>query len=337
LSQRAAKVTDQLRREARGLSGTQLGSRAANRHGGARSDRRGREQSGKAVTTPVRRRRVVRRHGQRVIATGVSDNHARAAQRVLLDSVLQGDGPQRVVVYDLGLSPRNAAAIAAHPAVLELRKFDFGTQPRHMRMTRERTRGQYAWKAVIVGELLREYDAVLWLDAGTAIPRREAGGAGSVLTPLFTRLHDKGVLSAHSKEDVGTWTHPGTLAKLARATAARRGASGAGAATFPRELLSRGNCNGAIIGFARHHAAYAAVFQPWLACAREEACIAPPGSSRANHRQDQAVLSALVALAGPMYSDVCADEPGYGTLAGWRTHQDGTVPAGPGRRARRRA
>ena len=40
------------------------------------------------------------------------------------------------------------------------------------------------------------------------------------------------------------------------------------------------------------------MIQAWAACAHDAFCIAPPGSSRANHRQDQSALSILAARFG---------------------------------------
>ena len=53
-------------------------------------------------------------------------------------------------------------------------------------------------------------------------------------------------------------------------------------------------CNGAVIGFRQGTAAYTTLLEPWHDCSMQVACIAPKGSSRSNHRQDQAVLSLLV-------------------------------------------
>lgn len=36
------------------------------------------------------------------------------------------------------------------------------------------------------------------------------------------------------------------------------------------------------------------LMQPWLHCALEKSCIAPPGSSRRNHRQDASAITLLV-------------------------------------------
>ena len=53
-----------------------------------------------------------------------------------------------------------------------------------------------------------------------------------------------------------------------------------------------------IVGAARFHRHYADIVEPWVRCARVEACIAPPGSNRRNHRQDQAALTVLAHQAG---------------------------------------
>ncbi len=65
------------------------------------------------------------------------------------------------------------------------------------------------------------------------------------------------------------------------------------------------NADATLVGFAIGTAAAAArdavyrdIVLPWKTCALVKDCIAPPGSSRANHRQDQAVLSYLVHRAG---------------------------------------
>ena len=36
-----------------------------------------------------------------------------------------------------------------------------------------------------------------------------------------------------------------------------------------------------------------AMLGAWIACVSDEACVAPPGTSRTNHRQDQAALTLL--------------------------------------------
>lgn len=63
----------------------------------------------------------------------------------------------------------------------------------------------------------------------------------------------------------------------------------------PDQSMTVQNCNGAIIGVNTHHStAMTRVVRPWFHCSRTRACIAPLGSSRDNHRQDQSALTALI-------------------------------------------
>jgi len=63
--------------------------------------------------------------------------------------------------------------------------------------------------------------------------------------------------------------------------------------------MNKPMCNGAIVGFDQNHSdIYDSVVVRWEGCARIRACIAPPGSSRINHRQDQATLTVLLAQSG---------------------------------------
>ena len=57
-------------------------------------------------------------------------------------------------------------------------------------------------------------------------------------------------------------------------------------------------CNGAIVGFDRTSPAHMSMLAEWLRCASNVSCIAPPGSTRTNHRQDQAALTLLATQRG---------------------------------------
>jgi hypothetical protein len=50
-----------------------------------------------------------------------------------------------------------------------------------------------------------------------------------------------------------------------------------------------------IVGMSsRHENVVELIMKPWLDCANVEECIAPSGSDKSNHRQDQTVLNAIV-------------------------------------------
>ena len=53
-------------------------------------------------------------------------------------------------------------------------------------------------------------------------------------------------------------------------------------------------CHGAIVGFDLSHSPARKLLAAWLSCALHRECIAPVGSHRGNHRQDQAELTVIM-------------------------------------------
>ena len=201
-----------------------------------------------------------------------------------------------VVAYDIG--DRNSTetkldAEAVRHALgtrFSFRRFQFDQFPPHMRLqccTKRKhcgaaSAGQYAWKPVILSALVAEFGAVLWLDAGSQ-PVSDKNAIADVRHRL---LHGSGFYTTRSSGTVRKWTHPGMLAAL----------------RIPRDaaLLDGPNCNAAVVGFGpgNENATSLELLREWRACAMSEACVAPEGSSRQNHRQDQAALTVLAARRG---------------------------------------
>jgi len=125
-------------------------------------------------------------------------------------------------------------------------------------------------------------DDVLWTDAGSYF---------HALEPIADRIRaSRGLWVRRSSGTMRDWTHP-AMFEFLQADAAR--------------FLEWPNADATLIGFATGHPSadvrervYRDVIVPWKTCALAKDCIAPPGSSRRNHRQDQAVLSYLVHHAG---------------------------------------
>ncbi|HYM25065.1 MAG TPA: hypothetical protein VEU08_17730, partial [Vicinamibacterales bacterium] len=95
------------------------------------------------------------------------------------------------------------------------------------------------------------------------------------------------------------WTHPGMFACLK---------------ADPGEFAERPNADATLVGFAissggreQRDAVFRDVVSSWKACALVKECIAPEGSSRRNHRQDQAVLSYLVHRGGYRFASDTPD------------------------------
>jgi hypothetical protein len=185
----------------------------------------------------------------------------------------------RVECYDIGLTPEESRALPRWDGVVH-RRFDYGQYPPHMNV--EINAGEYAWKPVIIADVVERSRAedppsdVLWADAGCyfdsldAVSDRIAAGGG-----LWVRA---------SAGTMREWTHPLMFDYLA---------------ADPDEYGDKPNADATLVGIgsgspAACEAVYRDIVMPWKACAMAKDCIAPRGSSRKNHRQDQAVLSYLV-------------------------------------------
>jgi uncharacterized protein DUF1647 len=216
-----------------------------------------------------------------IVVTAASSNHF-GALRYMLESLRAVEA--RVECYDLGLTAREVRALPRW-AGLFYHKFDFHAYPPHMNV--EVNAGEYAWKPVIVAEVVDRVrrsetpDDVLWTDAGSYF---------HALEPIATRVRSgDGLWVRRSSGTMGQWTHPRMFDSL--------GADPSAYADLP-------NADATLVGFATGHASpavrdrvYREVIVPWKAGAMAKDCIAPPGSSRRNHRQDQALLSYLVHTA----------------------------------------
>jgi hypothetical protein len=216
------------------------------------------------------------------VVTAASSNHA-GALRYLLESLRRLGA--RVDCYDLGLTAYERAALPTWPQFV-LHPFNYGTYPAHLNV--EVNAGEYAWKPVVVAEVVERVRAdggrehVLWCDAGTYF---------DALDPVEQLIGaSRGVWVRRSSGTMRQWTHPAMFRYLN---------------ADPETYGDRPNADATLIGLATGHAeeavrerVYHEVVMPWRACALARDCIAPPGSSRRNHRQDQAALSYLVHRAG---------------------------------------
>jgi hypothetical protein len=216
-----------------------------------------------------------------VVVTAASSNHFGALLQ-MLESLRRLDAV--VECYDIGL---NADEVRRLPrwAGVSHRTFDYASYPPFFHVSRNA--GEYAWKPVIVAEVVDRLRAagrsadVLWADAG---------GYFHAIDPIARRIRETGLWVRTSAGTMGQWTHPGMFERLGvRAT----------------EFAAKPNADATLVGLAVgsasadvRQALYDRIVVPWKQCALDKACIAPDGSSRANHRQDQAVLSYLVHRGG---------------------------------------
>ena len=136
--------------------------------------------------------------------------------------------------------------------------------------------GEYAWKPTIVWQALCETQGpVCWMDAGNVL--------SDDLSRLRDSLSQNGFYSPHSPGTVPDWTHPKMLEFF--------GLDG-------RWGEGRANLNGACVVFDPRFERARGLARKWYEGALIKGCIAPEGSDRSNHRQDQALLSVLAHLEG---------------------------------------
>jgi hypothetical protein len=224
-----------------------------------------------------------------VIVTGGDSSHYESLWQ-FLSSLLTWEPDTKVIVFDLGLVESERQYLKdAFPAA-ELRLFDYSQYPDYVNI--EVNAGEYAWKPVILSDVLNEFKCcVCWMDAGNVVTK-----------PLFwlRRITNTiGMYSPHSLGFISDWTHPKTLEFLNASC----------------DLLHKPNLNGACVAVSYQHAIARDLVTEWKKCALTRECIAPRGSSRKNHRQDQAVLSVLAHQSG-----ITKNMPRR--YYGFKTHQD---------------
>jgi hypothetical protein len=187
----------------------------------------------------------------------------------------------QILVFDLGLTRTERETLdESHPRC-QLRQLDWSRYPTHVADI-----SVFAWKPLIIQTVLHtnQYKVVFWLDAGCILTDADsfsrflAGGPVDKEADLggsSSGLLD-GALLTLSNAKVGQLTHESMLHRL----------QGLG-------MSDKWQANGGVVGFVRNSRAISYLLDPWVACALDVSCIAPPGSNRSNHRQDQAALSIL--------------------------------------------
>ena len=208
-----------------------------------------------------------------LIVTGASSNHFRSLCQLLTSL---RDVQATIVTWDLGLTDEQRSTFAAlFPSLPPLRRFDYTAYPAFYDITVNA--GQYAWKSACIEEAMggwpTQATTVLWLDAGNKL-------VGS-LKEVTAFIQKQGLFSPISGGSCRDYIHPGTLQALGKTWADLKG------------CLMR---NGAIIGFHTKEPWVREWFRTWRGWCNTEGILAPPGSDRSNHRQDQALLTISYAM-----------------------------------------
>ncbi|OZJ02780.1 hypothetical protein BZG36_03489 [Bifiguratus adelaidae] len=236
------------------------------------------------------------------IVTAASSNHFCSLEHYLyslhaIRKQVPKDKFPRIVVYDIGLKAEQLPVmdqLVENGLVNDHHQLDFSRHPSFWNL--RKNRGEYAWKTGIVNEVRQRIGGVIiWLDSGD-VPNKNF----ILKVPLYIRKH--GLWSPSSSGTMNAYTHQGMFNYF-----------GANRKKYARKR----NCNGAAFGFdSDNEIIVRDIIVPWYECGLDQNCIAPPESSRANHRQDQAAFTFLVYRADYL----CTVHPQeYGV----KVHEDG--------------
>lgn len=221
-----------------------------------------------------------------VIVTGGSKNHELLLLNMIHTFYLHNKR-FLMIVYNLGLSQNTLHLLNKyklnHPLFL-LQYFPFYNYPSYFNISV--AAGEYAWKPVIIYEVYKKYKhPVVWLDAGCNI-------TGSI-NYMIDNIKKNKVWSQRTSHNIKKYTHPLML----------------GHYNFPDKWLNKTCCAGGTVAFMYPSRLAEKILYEWEKCALQHDCIAPPGSDRSNHRQDQSSLTIISFLNGK--TDLCSNNTAY--------------------------
>lgn len=205
------------------------------------------------------------------IVTGASQNHFKSLKQ-FLSSV--NTSTIKCFVYDLGLNAESVEQLKKY--TVEYRLFDYSAYPSYYDININA--GEYAWKPAIIYNTMKELlstdraPILLWCDAGNIFRHCNIGELKQYI--LQNKLY-----SPDSNDDVKFWTHPLTRMWFKIGD--------------DDPILLKQNRNAAILGFHINDPDVQSFIEKFNECASIKECIAPEGSNRSNHRQDQAVFTVL--------------------------------------------
>lgn len=175
---------------------------------------------------------------------------------------------KRIIIWDLGLLEEEKKHIQKRFNYIKIKHFDFSKYPAFFNI--DINAGEYAWKPIIIKKTFEQYNGfILWLDAGCIISHR--------LNSIRNLIKFYGFYCPYSQDSIQTWTHEKTLDffKLPKNH-------------YRKKMLSAG-----IVGMNTKIKKTEKIISEWSILAYKRDAIAPYGSNRNNHRQDQSLLSII--------------------------------------------
>jgi len=206
------------------------------------------------------------------IVTGASQNHVKSLNQFIESVYPYQEHIQNLIIYNLGINDSDWESIKIMTKSKNIentifKAFDYNRYPKWYDINVNA--GEYAWKSAIIMEIYSLFPNTIlfWMDAGNKIT--------GDLVPLINDVKINGLYSGPTGGDIKKWTHANTLEILQPVN------------------ITLMNRNGACIGFDLSKSWVQNFITEFAEYCSNKDCIAPKGSSRKNHRQDQAILTIL--------------------------------------------
>ncbi len=203
------------------------------------------------------------------VITGADTTHYRSLLQLINSLKIIEKVNFNLIVYDLGFTNDELIFFKyLHPELL-IKKFDFNNFPQYYNI--KLNSGNYAWKPAIINieyNLLSRGSYVLWLDAGCFVHK-----------PLFlvkAAIYFRGFYSPFSGPKIKELTYSFTIKEM-------------GLTNHENKKMLSGGVLGLKVGIEKNNI----LVNKWLNASNDINLIAPLGSNRDNHRQDQSLLSLL--------------------------------------------
>ena len=232
-----------------------------------------------------------------LIITGASNNHYFTMIQ-FINSFINNNINDNLIIYNLGIdNERWNELIKKYSNYNFIFKiFDYSKYPKWFDINVNA--GEYAWKSAIIYESYIAFpdEIIIWMDSGNII--------NDNLINLKTFIEKNYIHSGVTSGNIKDWTHPDTI-KLLKC-----------------DNINRQNRNGACIGFNTRCSWTKEFIELFYNCCLNKEIIAPIGSSRKNHRQDQAVFTILFYKYLEKYNFTNYQNTSWNKFIGYSIHND---------------
>lgn len=211
----------------------------------------------------------------KLLASGSSDNHFHLLL-LFIYRIFISENNFCIIIWDLGISTNNLLLLEAAKIFIERKnfylkvmKFNYSNFPKHFNININA--GCYSWKPFVIWDTYTIYKKnLLWLDCGCYILGR--------LDYEYNVIKNKEIYTINATHSIKKFTHNSLLALL----------------DVKEKYYNKTMCSAGILGISYYSSKVEYIFNLWKACALIKNCIAPKGSYKGNHLQDQSVLSILL-------------------------------------------